>query len=203
MPTAHGGFAHMPSVDMTDLKQAKQAARQMAKERRAGLDAQACGARLAQHLLDGFSFPAGAAVSGFWPLGDEIDITGLLHTLHARGHPIALPVTLGKRQPLSFRRWQPGDVLQSEPFGTLRPIGDPLVPDILLVPLLAFDRTGARLGYGGGFYDRTLAGLPGRPRIGCAFAAQEMDIVPAGPEDMRLDAVVTEQGLIHFQRGTD
>jgi 5-formyltetrahydrofolate cyclo-ligase len=71
-------------------------------------------------------------------------------------------------------------------------------PDMLLIPLLAFDPRGRRLGYGGGFYDRTLAGLPGRFRLGCAFAAQRMDAVPIGPYDITLDAVATEQGVIRF-----
>jgi 5-formyltetrahydrofolate cyclo-ligase len=83
-----------------------------------------------------------------------------------------------------------------ERFGTLRPIGELLIPDMLLIPLLAFDANGGRLGYGGGFYDRTLAALPGRFRLGCAFAAQQVDSVPVGPYDIRLDAVATENGII-------
>ncbi len=87
-------------------------------------------------------------------------------------------------------------MLLPERFGTVRPVGGPLVPDLLLVPLLAFDGQCRRLGYGGGFYDRTLAALPGRPAIGCAFAAQRVDCVTAEAHDMRLDAVATERGLI-------
>ncbi len=86
--------------------------------------------------------------------------------------------------------------MEAEPFGTLRPTGPERVPDFLLVPLLAFDRRGHRLGYGGGYYDRTLAALPRAGRLGCAFAAQEMDAVPAGPHDVRLPAVATERGII-------
>ena len=83
-----------------------------------------------------------------------------------------------------------------ERFGTLRPAGETGVPRVLYVPLLAFDRQGRRLGYGGGFYDRTLAGLPAATAIGCAFAAQELDEVPAGDYDARLAAVATERGVI-------
>ncbi len=83
-----------------------------------------------------------------------------------------------------------------ERFGTVRPVGESLVPDLLLVPLLAFDGQCRRLGYGGGFYDRTLAALPGRTALGCAFAAQRVDCVTAEAHDMRLDAVATERGLI-------
>ena len=93
-------------------------------------------------------------VSGFWPLGDEIDIRPLLHALHDRGHAIVLPVTPRRGEALTFRGWQPGDVLLPERFGTMRPVGEVRVPDMLLIPLLAFDSGGRRLGYGGGFYDR-------------------------------------------------
>ena len=83
-----------------------------------------------------------------------------------------------------------------QPFGTVRPEGEPVSPDVLLIPLLAFDRAGHRLGYGGGFYDRTLAALSRRRTIGCAFAAQEAPEVPAGPDDVLLPRVATEAGII-------
>lgn len=181
---------------MIDLDAAKRVARAMALRRRDGLDARAAGLALAKHVLRECPPPTGAVVSGFWPLGPEIDIRPLLLGLHDRGHRIALPVTPKRGEALTFRGWQPGDVLVPERFGTMRPIGDVLVPDVLLIPLLAFDPEGGRLGYGGGFYDRTLADLPGRFRMGCAFAAQQVDAVPVGPYDIRLDAVATEHGII-------
>jgi 5-formyltetrahydrofolate cyclo-ligase len=181
---------------MNDLDAAKQAARQAASERRHGLDAEAAGQALTAHVLRDCPPPAGAVVSGFWPLGEEIDIRPLLHALHDRGHRIALPVTPRRGEALTFRGWQPGDAMTPERFGTMRPIGGVLQPDMLLIPLLAFDVAGGRLGYGGGFYDRTLPSLPGRFRLGCAFAAQQVDAVPVGPYDMRLDAVATENGII-------
>lgn len=82
----------------------------------------------------------------------------------------------------------------------MRPVGEPGVPDMLLVPLLAWDGQGRRLGYGGGYYDRTLAALPGCRTIGCAYAAQQVAEVPAGPHDRPLDAVATEEGLTSFSR---
>jgi 5-formyltetrahydrofolate cyclo-ligase len=178
------------------LDAAKAAMRTAAIARRAGHDALACGEALGANVLRDCPPPPGAIVSAFWPLGDEIDLRPLMHALHERGHPVALPVTPRRGQPLTFRRWRPGDVMKRERFGTMRPIGEDLVPDVLLIPLLAFDRVGGRLGYGGGFYDRTLATLPGRFRLGCAYAAQQVDEVPAGPYDMRLDAVATECGII-------
>jgi 5-formyltetrahydrofolate cyclo-ligase len=162
---------------------------------RAGCDP-AVGQRLAAHVLRACAPPPGAAVSGFWPMGPEIDVRPLLHELHDRGHPVLLPVTPKRGQPLTFRFWRPGDPLVAEKFGTMAPTGGPGVPAFLLVPLLAFDRGCHRLGYGGGYYDRTLAGLPGAFALGCGYAVQEVDAVPVGPDDMRLDAVATENGVI-------
>jgi 5-formyltetrahydrofolate cyclo-ligase len=181
-----------------DLTTAKRAAREVASAVRAACDP-ALGAVVAAHVLRDGRPPAGAVVSGVWPLPGEIDLRPLLEELHARGHAVVLPVTPPRGHPLIFRRWRPGDVLVPERFGTMAPAGEEAVPDFLLVPLLAFDRRGYRLGYGGGYYDRTLAGLPRRFALGFGFAAQEMDVVPAGPTDIRLDAVATERGIIRFE----
>lgn len=156
----------------------------------------ALGWPLAGNVLAAWRFRPSMVVAGFWPLSGEIDIRPLLLALAGRGHPVALPITPAVGNPLTFARWRPGDPLVRERFGTVRPEGEPLVPDLLLVPLLAFDGQCRRLGYGGGFYDRTLAALPGPTAIGCAFAAQRVDCVAAEAHDMRLDAVATERGLI-------
>ena len=184
---------------MDSLEAAKRAARQIALARRRRLDPGVAGLALASHVLRGFDWPADAVVSGFWPIGQEIDIRPLLNLLHEKGNQIALPVTPEKGEALTFRLWTPGARLAPEKFGTVRPVGEPAVPDVLLVPLLSFDARGGRLGYGGGFYDRTLAALPGRFRLGCAFAAQQVDSVPVGPYDVRLDAVATEAGIIRCE----
>jgi 5-formyltetrahydrofolate cyclo-ligase len=179
--------------------------RRLALAAREACDPVAAGLALTRHVLLALTQqalggdkapPPGAVVSGFWPIGREIDIRPLLHALHDRDHPIVLPVTPRRGQPLTFRLWRPGDALQPERFGTMRPAGEPAVPDFLLVPLLAFDRRGHRLGYGGGFYDRTLAALPGRYALGVAYAAQEVPEVPADETDMALDAVATDDGVI-------
>lgn len=154
------------------------------------------GSRLAGHVLNRLAPRPGEVVSGFWPLAGEIDVRPLLLALLGRGHVVALPETPARGQPLTFHRWRPGEDMILERFGTLRPGNDPVVPDLLLVPLLAFDRTLHRLGYGAAFYDRTLAGLPGSRTIGCAFAAQQVAAVPVEPHDRRLDAVATEEGVI-------
>ncbi|MGC8526945.1 5-formyltetrahydrofolate cyclo-ligase [Acidiphilium sp.] len=178
-----------------DLIARKAAARQAALDRRDGLDP-ALGARLAAVVLEQCPPPAGAVVSGFWPIGAEIDIRPLLAELEARGHAIGLPVTPRRGLPLTFRRWRRGAALVPGRFGTSHPEGEEVVPDFVLVPLLAFDRRGNRLGYGAGYYDRTLAGLPDAFRLGCAYASQEVDEVPVGPQDARLHAVATERGVV-------
>jgi 5-formyltetrahydrofolate cyclo-ligase len=160
---------------------------------------------LAAVVLREVRLPAGAVVAGYWPIGQEIDLRPLLHALHARGHAIVLPVTPPRGEVLRFRPWQPGAALQRGAFGTMAPVPAPgaadallpaFAPAIVLVPLLAFDRAGNRLGYGGGYYDRTLATLPGAMALGCAYAGQEIAAVPTGPFDIPLTAIATERGLI-------
>jgi len=176
---------------------AKRTLRERMLVARQAWDPEAAGLALVRHVLAGAPPPPGAVVSGFWPIGKEIDIRPLMHALYERGHGVVLPVTPKRGNPLSFLGWRPGDVLEPERFGTFRPTGEPATPDFLLVPLLAFDRRGHRLGYGAGFYDRTLAALPaGRYAMGVAYAAQEVPEVPAGPTDIRLNAVATERGVI-------
>src|SRR5947209_6753733 len=105
---------------------------------------------LAGHVLEAGRWPISAIVAGFWPLPGEIDIRPLLVALAGRGHPIVLPQTPKRGLPLTFRDWHPGATLQPGPFGTRHPGGAARKPDIVLVPLLAFDRAGHRLGYGAG-----------------------------------------------------
>jgi 5-formyltetrahydrofolate cyclo-ligase len=152
------------------------------------------GTLLARTVLTERAPPPGVVVAAFWSLPGEIDMQPLIAALHARG-PVALPETPPRGQPLRFRLWQPGCPMRQGRFGTVFPDTPVLVPGYILVPLLAFDARCRRLGYGGGYYDRTLAGLPGVPRVGCAFANQRVDHVPTGPSDMPLDAVATESGL--------
>jgi 5-formyltetrahydrofolate cyclo-ligase len=179
------------------LQAAKAAARKIARARRAGLANAEAPARLAAALLAGHAPPKGAIIAGYWPMGEEMDPRALMLALAAGGHVLALPVTPPRGQPLAFRAWVPGAALRAGPMGTSEPFaGDELRPDMLLVPLLAFDRAGRRLGYGGGYYDRTLAALPGAKAIGIAYAGQEMPEVPAGPQDFRLPLIATEAGVI-------
>ncbi len=173
---------------------AKQEMRRAALDKRALLNP-AWGAALAEHVLARCPPRPGEVWAGFWPMGSEIDIRPLLHELAARVS-VCLPVTPPRGHPLTFRRWRPGDALTPGPLGTQQPVGDPVIPGVLLVPLLAWDQAGRRLGYGGGYYDRTIAAARGIRTIGCAFAAQEVDIVPTDPHDARLDAIATERGVV-------
>jgi 5-formyltetrahydrofolate cyclo-ligase len=130
-------------------------------------------------------------------MGSEISP---LEAVVSHGGPVCMPVVIGPGQPLRFRAWAPNAQLMPGGFGTRIPAaGDWLVPDLLIVPLLAFDQRGFRLGYGGGFYDRTLVAIRARAgcrAIGLAFAAQEVAQVPTGPHDAPLDLIVTEEGKI-------
>ena len=140
-------------------------------------------------------------IAGYMPVRNEFDALPLLAALQAQGAQTALPVVTGPGRPLEFRLWQTGDRLVPGAYGIHRPADKAPVksPDIVLLPLLAFDRKGRRLGYGGGYYDRTLALLRGGSTvlaIGLAFAAQMVDEVPSGPHDAVLDRILTEEGMI-------
>mgnify|MGYP006270893741 CR=1 FL=1 len=141
-------------------------------------------------------------VAGYWPTRDEIDPRLLMRDLDLQGDATALPVVTDAAAPLSFRLWAPDEPTADGAFSIPVPLEDaPWVePDILLVPLLAFDRRGYRLGYGGGYYDRTLADARAKGRdiaaIGLALAAQQVDHVPHDDHDQRLDRLVTERGEV-------
>lgn len=185
----------------------KEALRKSAKRRRAeaasGADA-AAARDLRARVLGAMAFPQDCVVSAYWPIGSEIDTRPLMQHLHEAGHALCLPVVTGPGAPLVFRAWQPGDPLEAAGFGTQVPGADKAErsPRVLLVPLLAFDRDGYRLGYGGGFYDRTLAKLRGTQEItavGIAYGAQEVAAVPRHEGDQRLDWIVTESEAILVQ----
>jgi len=147
------------------------------------------------HLAGVLAAHRGQVLSGYMPMRSEIDP---LPAMAAHDGPVCVPVIVAKAQPLRFRAWHPGATMVAGDFGALIPEGgDWLVPQVLIVPLLAFDARGFRLGYGGGFYDRTLEGLRARgpvTAIGFAYDAQEVPQVPTEPTDQRLDWIVTQSG---------
>lgn len=138
-------------------------------------------------------------VAGYWPIGSELDCRPALAALAERGHVIALPAVEAAHQPLVFRRWREGDALSAGAHGTSQPLPSQAacVPKVLLVPLLGFDEAGHRLGYGGGYYDRSIQALrAGGPLvvIGLGFAAQRLPTAMPQDHDARLDWIVTEAG---------
>jgi len=154
-----------------------------------------------------FAVPAGTTVSGFMPMQSEINPLPLMKKLAVAGAQLALPVTGLRGQPLVMRAWTWGEPLASGVWGIRepRPEARPLDPDVLLVPLLAFDRAGARLGYGGGYYDLTLARLRSHNpviAVGVAYAVQEIDRVPTTARDALLDLVLTEREVIDLRSGS-
>jgi 5-formyltetrahydrofolate cyclo-ligase len=146
----------------------------------------------------------GMVVSGYSPIRSELDPTPLMRALAARSALLALPVIVARDRPLIFRAWSSGDRLVRGPLGILEPSPEAaeLIPDIVLVPLAAFDRRGHRIGYGAGHYDRSLAPLRAARdivAIGVAFAAQEIEAVPTQPHDVALDYVLTETQSFDFR----
>ena len=137
-------------------------------------------------------------------MGDEIDPRPLMGRLHESGHVCALPVVAAKGEPLRFRAWSPGMTLQLKAFGLSEPPPEAaiVIPELLLVPLLAFDAGGYRLGYGGGYFDRTLTRLRDSDAVlavGVAYAAQEVAEVPRDGSDQPLDWIVTEAESIRMR----
>jgi 5-formyltetrahydrofolate cyclo-ligase len=192
---------------LPSLVERKAALRLEMMARRAEMSARSGGfaaSAVAERIMQDVSMPAGAVVSAYWPLEGELDPRPAMRRLAERGHVLALPRMQGRLQPLRFHRWGIDDALVEGRFRVMEPAeGEPVLqPDVMLVPLLAFDRAGRRLGYGAGFYDRTLAALRAEePRLlalGVAFAGQEVSEVPDGPQDEVLDAVITEEAVHWF-----
>jgi 5-formyltetrahydrofolate cyclo-ligase len=164
--------------------------------------------RIAQIFADSIPIPPGSVVSAYFAIGDEADPAPLLEILRARGHAIALPRVVKRGLPLDFHLWEPGTKLVAGGFGLSEPSRDwPKVqPDVLAVPLLGFDAHGYRIGYGAGFYDRTLAKLrASKPALaaGYAFSVQEFADLPHDENDQRLDWVVTDEGVRRFTTGPE
>ena len=186
---------------MTDFAEVKAIARKAAFDRRKVLFSQAPAAQAA-HLSSVLAGYRGVPLSGFMPIRTEIDPLPAMVEASAHGI-VGVPVIQGPGAPLRFARWAPGIEMVAGPFGAEIPAQQDFVePEILIVPLLAFNRQGGRLGYGGGFYDRTLQMLRVRRAtvaIGFAFAGQEVEDLPLEPTDQSLDLIVTENGVIEVR----
>lgn len=155
----------------------------------------------AARFLASIPLKADAIVSVYAPIQNELDTAPLVEALRDKGYAVALPVVVQKGTPLVFRRVETADALKPGPLGVPQPDEDAetVIPDIVVAPLLAFSRDGGRLGYGGGYYDTTLGALRQSREViavGFAFGAQELETVPMGPQDERLDWIVTEREAI-------
>ena len=190
---------------MTTLTEQKSDARSAAFARRKtafgqGLD-EAANAWLLGYLA---MHSEASVISGYMPMRTEIDPLATMTVMHGQQRRICVPVIAGKDRPLEFREWTPDCRMVEGAFGAMIPVDtEELVPELLITPLLAWDRHGYRLGYGGGFYDRTLEKLRAkRPTIavGFAYAAQEVPMVPREKTDQRLNALVTEKQIHFFDR---
>ena len=173
----------------------KQVSKKAAKE---------AGFLLSQLFFSRWSPEPGCVISGFWPFRSEIDLKPLLHALHGKGYIVALPEVVAARKPLLFRHWTPVTPLKKDFYGVLAlpKTATPVKPDWLLVPLLAFDMEGYRLGYGGGYYDVTLSQVSIDKQIysiGVAYDQQEVDRVPREKKDYQLDAILTETRTITIE----
>jgi 5-formyltetrahydrofolate cyclo-ligase len=193
------------SGDVVDQKRRARTAANAARTHAHKTLGERAGLMLAQHELPVIRMNGQASVSGFYPYQDEINVLPLLARLVSEGWQTALPVVMAKGAPLTFRAWAPGEPTGRGIWDIHVPLeaAPEIEPDILLVPMLAFDRRGYRLGYGGGFYDRTLAELRKlKPvvAIGVAYAEQEIEEVPVAGYDEPLDWILTERGVIEPKR---
>jgi len=188
----------MPS----DISEIKRSLRNEALARRDALDPD-YRARAAETIANApfpVAVPEGTVVSGFFPMKTELSLLPLMRALEKNGAQIALPRIAGRGHPLSMRAWKFGDPLVPGQWGIREPAPEAkeIDPDILLVPFAAFDRHGYRVGYGAGYYDRTIAGLKARKKIvtiGFGLEAQEVDACPVEAHDEKLDFLMTEKGL--------
>jgi 5-formyltetrahydrofolate cyclo-ligase len=188
---------------MTDLKDLKAEARKVAaKLRKAAHDQlqDLAPSQLASHTFPLQPSPRCKVVSAFYPYKSEIDTRPLLGKLAGEGWTTCLPIVVALGEPLIFRRWMPGQPTTPGVWDIPQPTDDSALvePDVLLVPMMAFDAQGYRLGYGGGFYDRTLDMLRAKKTItaiGVAYAAQEVEAVAHNHHDQKMDFILTEKGF--------
>lgn len=174
----------------------------MRPERRAAAKARPDAARhAATHFISAIAPGPDETIALYYPINDELDTEPLASAFFEAGLCVCLPITAGKKAPLTFRRYEPGDEMVKGSFGEMVPTNtaEEVTPSIVVTPLLAFTNRGDRLGYGGGYYDRTLQDLRQEHKtiaVGYAFGAQEVDALPIGPLDQPLDWVITERGAI-------
>lgn len=158
--------------------------------------------RIAELLLAGFPMLAGLTLGFYWPFNGEVDSRVAVHRLRTRGARTALPVVVEKNAPLEFREWTPGVATLPGVFGLPVPQSPVVVPDAVLMPPVGFDGAGYRLGYGGGYFDRTLASLSPQPlKIGLAREVSRIETIHPQPHDIAMDFVITPNGIYEVAGG--
>jgi len=193
----------MPAPKSNQTKQQLRAAALAARDALSSAQQRAAAEAIAARGLP-FTLPQGAVVAGYSPIRSEVDPLPLMRKLAADGARLALPTVTSRGQSLIFRAWSPSDKLVLGPLGILEPspAAAEVAPDVMLVPLAAFDRLGHRIGYGAGYYDHTFSHLrkiKAVAGIGLAFAVQEIEAVPALSHDVALDYVLTETAMFDFR----
>jgi 5-formyltetrahydrofolate cyclo-ligase len=193
----------MPMKAAQHTKQQLRAAALAARDALSEHDREAAAQAIAMRGLP-FALKPGTVVSGYAPIRNELDPMPLMRELAGQGARLALPVVLARGHSLSFRAYAPGDRLTLGSLGIPEPspVAAELVPDLMLVPLAAFDRTGHRIGYGGGYYDYTFSHLRKSHHVigvGLGFAVQETEAIPALAHDAALDYVLTERETLDFR----
>jgi len=187
---------------MVDISDQKASARKAGFAARKAVKSDERNQRACEHLLAFLDSHKGKPAAGYMSIQTEINPISVMLEL-ARHGPVGVPVILGAGQPLEFRRWDAKTPMETGPFGAMVPINAQIVvPSVLIVPLVAFDGEGRRLGYGGGFYDRTLQNLRNAGEtlaVGFAFAGQQLEEIPSEDTDQMLDAIVTENGVLTFR----
>ena len=187
---------------MIDVVAQKMQLRAYSKSKRALLSARAtcAAADLAENFMEALTIIGDGSIAGYWPISNEFDVKPLLQKLSCAGITVSLPTVVPNQKRLVFQGWSENMQLVKGLYGTWQPVrsSELIRPDILMIPLLAFDSEGGRLGYGGGYYDRTLAELRKEKEItavGIGYAGQEVNEVPTCSSDQRLDWIVTEAGM--------
>jgi 5-formyltetrahydrofolate cyclo-ligase len=188
----------------SELREWRRAQRELLQQRRLALshkDRLRVAARVAELITRHVPELDGASVGFYWPFRGEMDFRGLVTPLHAAGSPLSLPVVVAKSEPLEFWRWTPGAKLVPGAWRIPVP-AERIVehPTVLIVPLVGFDEAGYRLGYGGGYYDRTLAAMSPRPfTIGVGFELGRLPTIYPQAHDIPMDAIVTESGIARYE----
>lgn len=198
---------HFLTLDHSEIPEQKRQLRQIFLQRRLEVSPEAyhdASLQIESSYTQIANKAPGKCIAGYLPMRGEMDITLLLKHFSLNGYNCALPVVKARGQALSFRAWAPGDALTTGEFGIKIPIeaAAEIVPDVMLIPLLAYDTLGFRLGYGGGYYDKTLRALRNQGHsllaIGVAFSVQQIKTLPREKQDEKLDAILTEKGMVWF-----